>query len=73
MADKSFDVVIIGGGAKALSLKNWEHFSPRDAETFLKVWKGWREIMRPAFVKAMHAVAPPPHEPDEMEKWRPGL
>ena len=48
--------------------KDWERFSPRDAETFLKVWKGWREIIRPAFVKAMHTVAPSLHEPDDMEK-----
>ena len=48
--------------------KDWERFSPRDAATFLKVWKGWREIIRPALVKSMHTVAPPPHEPDEMEK-----
>ncbi|MDO8785216.1 MAG: NAD(P)-binding protein, partial [Syntrophales bacterium] len=51
--------------------KDWERFSPRDAETFLKVWKGWREIIRPALIKAMHTVAPPPHEPDEMEKAAP--
>ena len=51
--------------------KDWERFSPRDAETFLKVWKGWREIIRPALVKAMHTVAPLPHEPDEMEKAAP--
>ena len=48
--------------------KDWERFSPRDAETFLKVWKGWREIIRPAFVKNMHSVAPLPHEPDDIEK-----
>ena len=51
--------------------RDWERFSPRDAETFLKVWKGWREIIRPAFVKSMHTVAPPPHEPDDMEKLIP--
>jgi len=48
--------------------KVWERFSPRDAETFLKVWKGWREIIRPALIKSANVVAPPIHEPDDVEK-----
>ena len=51
--------------------RDWERFSPRDAETFLKVWKGWGEIIRPALLRSLNTVAPLPHELDELEKVAP--
>jgi len=51
--------------------KDWERFSPRDAETFLKVWKGWGEIIRPALLRSLNTVAPLPHELDELERVAP--
>jgi phytoene dehydrogenase-like protein len=42
--------------------------SERDAETWLKLWKNWQEIIEPAFYQVVHNPAPPHHEPDIMEK-----
>ena len=48
--------------------KVFERFSPKDAETFIKIWAAWQEVARPALVKAMHSVAPPCREPDALEQ-----
>ena len=44
-------------------------FSKRDAETWLKLWEVWTEVIMPSFMKYLHT--PPPSsidELDEMEK-----
>lgn len=54
------------GGEKTASV--WERFSPKDGETFIKIWEGYHSVVRPAFLKSLHQPAPPPTEPDELEK-----
>ena len=43
-------------------------FSQKDADTWLDIWKKWKEKIEPAFCKWIYNPPPPHHEPDIMEK-----
>ncbi len=43
-------------------------FSQKDADTWLDLWKKWKEKIEPAFCKWIYNPPPPHHEPDIMEQ-----
>lgn len=43
-------------------------FSQKDADTWLDIWKKWKEILEPAFCKWIYNPPPPHTEPDIMDK-----
>lgn len=43
-------------------------FSQKDADTWLSLWKKWKEKMEPAFCQWIYNPPPPHHEPDVMER-----
>jgi len=43
-------------------------FSKKDADTWLDLWKTWKEKIEPAFCQWIYNPPPPHHEPDILEK-----
>jgi phytoene dehydrogenase-like protein len=44
------------------------HFSQKDADTWLDVWKKWKEKIEPAFCRWIYNPPPPHYEPDIIEQ-----
>ncbi len=48
--------------------REFERFSKRDADTWLRLWRYWKEILQPAFLEYFYNPPTPYGVPDAMEK-----